>query len=218
MEEEIKQDEKMEEKDESQKDSGKKEIINKPNKSEEEDKKLTALETPKLKGKSNEKNPMRKIKIEKVVLSMGATGEDLEKAVKLLKILTGKKAAKMKSNKRIPTLNVRPGLEVGAVVTIRKNPNEFLKKMLLAIDNVIKKKQISENNFSFGVKEYLEIPGIEYQRDIGIMGFDVTVVFKRAGRRIKLKKIKKGRIPKRQSINKEEIIKFMEDNFQTEFT
>ena len=33
----------------------------------------------------------------------------------------------------------------------------------------------------------------------------------------KLRKIKKGRVPKRQIITKEEIIKFMEENFETEF-
>ena len=110
---------------------------------------------------------------------------------------------------------VRPGLEVGAVVTIRKDKDELLKRLLAAVDNFIKKKQISENNFSFGIKEYLEIPGMEYQRDIGIAGLDVTVVFKRAGRRIRLKKIKKGKIPKKQIITKGEIIKFMEENFQT---
>ena len=89
--------------------------------------------------------------------------------------------------------------------------------MLATVDNVLKKKQVSENNFSFGIKEYIEIPGVEYQRDIGIIGFDVTVVFKRAGRRVKLRKIKKGKIPSRQRITKEEIIKFMEDNFGTKF-
>jgi large subunit ribosomal protein L5 len=93
----------------------------------------------------------------------------------------------------------------------------LLKKMLITIDNTLRKKQISENNFSFGIKEYIEIPGIEYQRDLGIMGFDVTVVFKRAGRRVKLKKRKRGKIPKKQKILKEEIIKFMEDKFETKF-
>ena len=162
-------------------------------------------------------NIMRKIKIEKVVLSIGSKGDDLEKGVKLLNVLTGRKPSKMKTKKRIPTLNVRPGLEVGAVVTIRKDVESVLKRMLTAIDNKINKKQISENNFSFGIQEYIEIPGIEYQRDIGIIGLDVTVVFKRAGRRVKLKKIKRGRIPKRQTISKEEIIKFMEEKFRTEF-
>jgi len=163
-------------------------------------------------------NVMQEIKIEKVVLSIGGVGDYLEKGYKLLTLLTdGKKPSKRKSTKRIPSLGVRPGLEVGAVVTVREGAEDLLKKMLLTIDNELKKKQLSENNFSFGIKEYIEIPGIEYQRDIGIMGFDVTVVFKRAGRRIRLKKVKRGRIPKRQNISREEIIKFMVDKYQTKF-
>ena len=164
-----------------------------------------------------ENNVMRTIKIEKVVLSVGATAQELEKGVRLLKYLTGRTPAKMRSRKRIPSWGVRPGLEVGTVITIRKNPEEILKKMLAAEDNKLKKKQVSVNNFSFGIKEYIEIPGVEYQRDIGIMGLDITIVFKRTGRRVKLRKVKRGKIPQRQHISKDEIIKFMEDNFHTEF-
>lgn len=161
---------------------------------------------------------MRKIKIEKIVLNVGGTADGLEKGFKLLKFLTKKQPAKIKSRKRIPTWGVRPGLEVGAVVTLRKDFTDFLKKLLVSIDNTLKAKQISENNFSFGIKEYIEIPGVEYQRDIGIIGFDVTVVFKRNGRRVGQRKIKRGKVSKKQTITKEEIIKFMEDNFQTKFT
>ena len=160
---------------------------------------------------------MKNIKIEKIVLSVGGTGENLEKGVKLLNLFTEKKPAKMKSKKRIPTLGVRPKLEVGAVITLRKNIENLLKKLLATINNELKRKQVTENGFSFGIKEYIEIPGMEYQRGIGIMGFDVTVVFKRSGRRVKLKKIKGGKFPKRQGVPKEEIIKFMEENFQTKF-
>ncbi len=163
-------------------------------------------------------NPTRKIRIEKIVLSVGGTAEQLEKGVKLLKIITERNPAKMKSHKRIPAFGVRPKLEVGAVVTVRKDADDVLKRMLTAIDNKLRKKQISVNNFSFGIKEYIEIPGMDYQRDIGIMGLDVTVVFKRAGRRVGIRKIKTGKVSARQRISKEEIIKFMEDNFQTEFT
>jgi len=166
---------------------------------------------------NSKENLMREIKIEKVVLSIGGVGDYLEKGIKLLELLSQRKPARMKSQKRIPSWSVRPNLEVGAVVTIRKDIENVLKKMLGAVENVLKKKQVSENNFSFGIKEYLEIPGVEYQREIGIMGLDVTVVFKRAGRRVKLRKIKKGKVPKRQIISKEEIIKFMEKNFQTRF-
>lgn len=160
---------------------------------------------------------MREIRIEKIVLNIGGTAEKLEKGVKLLKLITGKKPAKMKSRKRIPTWGVRPKLEVGTVVTLRREYEELLKRLLVAVDNTLRKKQVSENNFSFGIKEYIEIPGIEYQRDIGVMGLDVTIVFKRAGKRIGIKKIKRGKIPKRQRIGKEEIIKFMNEKFNTEF-
>lgn len=162
-------------------------------------------------------NKMKEIRIEKVVLSIGGTADNLEKGFKLLKMLTGKTPAKMKSRKRIPSLGVRPNLEVGAVVTLRRNTEDILKRFLATKDNTLKKSQIGDNSFSFGVKEYIEIPGVEYQRDIGIRGFDATVAFKRAGKRVKLKKIKRGKIPRRNDVSKEEIIKFMEEKFKTNF-
>ena len=162
-------------------------------------------------------NKMQEVRMEKVVLSIGGTAEALEKGTKLLEIITGKKAAKQKSNKRIPSFGVRPGLEVGCLVTLRgKTAEELLKRLLLPINNTLSRKQISENTFSFGIKEYIEISGMQYQRDIGIMGLDVTVSFSRAGKRVKLKKIKRGRIPRRQQISKEEIISFMKEKFNTE--
>lgn len=162
-------------------------------------------------------NKMNEVKIEKVVLNVGGTGEYLDKGHKLLEFLTGKKPAKMASRKRIPTWSVRPGLEIGTVVTLRKDYEELLRKILATIDNTIKKKSLSENNLSFGIKEYIEIPGIEYQREIGIMGFDVTIVFKNSGRRVRLKKVKRGKVPKRKMVSREEIIKFMGENFNTKF-
>ena len=155
--------------------------------------------------------------MEKVVLSVGGTGEELERGFRLLKLLSGRNPAKMKTQKRIPSLGIRPNLEVGAVVTIRKNPEDILKRILATKNNTLKISQIDKNNFSFGIKEYIEIPGTEYQRDIGIRGLDITVVFKRAGRRVKLKKIKAAKIPKKQTILPGEIIKFMEENFSTKF-
>ena len=168
--------------------------------------------------KELKENVMHKIRIEKVVLSVGGTGDYLAKGVKLLNLLTGRVPAKTRATRRIPSLSVRPGLEIGCVVTVRKDAMELLKKMLLAVDNKLRKSQVANNAFSFGIEEYIEIPGIEYQRDIGIMGLDVTVVFKRNGRRVKLRKIKRGRIPKRQIIKPEEIIEFMQENYETEFT
>jgi len=163
-------------------------------------------------------NPMQTVKLDKVVLNIGAKGAVLEKAVKLLGILTnGRKAARMKTTKRIPAFEVRPGLEVGAVVTVRKGKEELLKKLLIAVDKIVRRKQATVNSISFGLKEYLDIPGVEYNRDIGMMGLDVTAVFKRSGRRVRLRKIKRAKVPPRQDVQKQEIIKFMEENFQVKF-
>lgn len=161
-------------------------------------------------------NPMREIKMEKVVLSAGAVDKELEKAKKLLEMISNKKAEVITSNKRIPDFDVRPGLEVGTRVTLRaKEAVELLKRLLGALDNKLRIKQISDNHFSFGIKEYIEIPGTEYQRDIGIRGFNVTVVFIRAGVRVQRKKIKSGILPHKQHVSKNEIKKYMEDVFKT---
>lgn len=163
-------------------------------------------------------NPMRNPFIEKVLLSAGGTADNLEKAKKLLEFLSGKKAQIIASHKRIPDFGVRPGLEVGTRVTLRGKPAiEMLKRLLGGIENNLLKKQISQNHFSFGVHEYIEIPGTEYQRDIGIRGLNVTVVFARKGLRTERKKRAAGKIPKKQYISKEEIMKFMEENFKTNF-
>jgi len=162
-------------------------------------------------------NKMREIKIQKLILSCGAIGAELEKAVKLLEMISGMKAYKTKSKKRIPGFAIRPGLEIGCMVTIRKEKIKPLLKRLLEVkDNKIKKKQIADGHFSFGIEEYIEVPGLEYDREIGIKGFDVTVVFSRKGIRTKTKKIKRGRIPKKQIVKKEEIIKFMKENYNLE--
>src|SRR3989344_8193209 len=106
-----------------------------------ENKKLETNIENKVKGE----NPMQEIVMEKVVLSVGGIADNLEKGYKLLKMLTGRNPAKMMSRKRIPALGVRPGLEIGAVVTVRKNLHDFLSKMLTTVDNRLRRKQISEN-------------------------------------------------------------------------
>lgn len=174
-----------------------------------------------LKQKSKSKgaeNPMRNIRIEKILLSAGAKDKELVKAKKLLEFISGMKAQVISSHKRIPTFGVAPGMEVGVRITIRGEAGiELLRRLLGALDNILKKKQISANHFSFGIHEYIDIPGMEYQRDIGIRGFNVTIVFVRPGVRVKRKKIKAGNTPGKQDITKEEIMKYMEENFKTKF-
>ena len=150
-------------------------------------------------------------------MSCGATDKELVKANKLLEILTSRKAQIVTSSKRIPDFDVRPGLEVGTRVTLRgQSALDILKRLLGAIDNTLNAKQIAPNHFSFGIREYIEIPGIEYQRDIGIRGLNVTVVFARAGLRVQRKKIKYGKVSKKQIVSVNDITKFMEEVFKTQ--
>lgn len=159
-------------------------------------------------------NKMRDIEIEKVVLSIGAVGEELESSAKLLKTISGMNAIETKSKKRIPDFGIRPGLKIGCKVTLRgKKAEEMLKRLFAAVSNQLKTKQINDEDFSFGIVEYIEIPGIEYQRDIGMKGLNVTVVFKRKGKRVEIKKIKRGKLPKRQRVTKPEIIDFLNKHF-----
>lgn len=161
-------------------------------------------------------NPMREVKLEKVILNIGGVEDKLDRGVILLETISGKKAIKVKATKRIPGWNVKPGLEVGVKVTLRgKDALEMVKKLLPAIDNVLKEKQIQDNCFSFGIHEYIEIPGVEYIREVGIMGFEVTVVFSRAGKSIEKKKIKRGKL-RRSVVSREEIENYVVDKFGTE--
>ncbi|MBS3081470.1 50S ribosomal protein L5 [Candidatus Pacearchaeota archaeon] len=162
---------------------------------------------------------MRTPRISRVVLSAGAVDKDLEKAKKLLELISEKKAQVTKSGSRtrIPAFGVRPKMELGTNVTLRKEEAlEVLRKLLGAIDNRLKATQIDKNNFSFGIPEYINIPGMRYVRDIGIRGFNITVVFERPGVRVKKRKIKKGKVPFKQHVSPEEIIDYMKKTFKTE--
>ncbi|MEM5815467.1 MAG: 50S ribosomal protein L5 [Candidatus Aenigmatarchaeota archaeon] len=157
-------------------------------------------------------NKMREIRIEKVVLNVGCAGDldKIERAKKMLEMLTGKKPVVTKSRKR-STFGIAKGKPVGVKVTLRKKDAEdFLKKILEAKKNTISSRQIDNNgNFSIGVAEYFELPGVKYNHEIGTLGFDVTVTLERPGYRVKRRKIKKSNIGKNHKIKKEETIEWL---------
>ncbi len=168
-----------------------------------------------MKQESISENSMRVVRLDKVVLNIGGTGDKLDKGVILLEKLSRKKPIKVKATKRIPTWEVRPGLEVGTKVTLRgKDAVEIIKKLLPAIDNTLKERQIQDNFLSFGIHEYIEIPGVEYIREVGIMGFEVTIVFSRAGKSVESKKVKRGKT-RRLIVTRAEIEDYLKSKFST---
>jgi len=163
--------------------------------------------------------PMQKIRVEKVTLNIGC-GDDnskIEKATKLLEMLTQRKPVVTKSRRR-STFGVAKGKPLGVMVTLRKQPAiEFLKRALAANENKLKRSQFDKDgNFSFGVREYIDIPGIRYSHEIGIMGLDVSVTLERPGFRVKKRRVRQAKIGKKHRINNEEAIEWLKNNFGVE--
>lgn len=167
---------------------------------------------------SNNENPMRKIRIEKITFNVGA-GKDqkvLEKGVKLIKHLTGEAPIKTITEKRIQAWGLRAGLPVGCKLTIRNQDKikELLPRLLEAKDKVLSKKTFdNRGNFSFGIPEYIDVAGAKYDPDIGIMGFEVAITMARPGYRIKTRKLFPRKIHHNHSISQEEAIDFMKKNY-----
>ncbi len=164
-------------------------------------------------------NKMKDIRIEKLTLNIGAgeAGAKLEKSERLLKELTGIKPTTTSSQKRIPTWNVRPGLTIGTKVTLRgEKAEEMLKRLLSSVDNRVSPKNFDkQGNFSFGIPEYIEIPGIEYIPEVGIIGLEVAITLERPGFRIKKRKYNQRKVPTRHKITKEEAMEFIKQKYQT---
>jgi large subunit ribosomal protein L5 len=164
---------------------------------------------------------MQEVRIEKVTLNIGTggPGDNLEKAMKLLKTISGAKPVPTTSKKRIPTWGVRPGLQIGCKVTVRKKKaEELLKRLLAAKENRLPPSKVDKTgNISFGIPEYLDIPGVEYDISIGIIGLEVAITLQKPGFRIKRRQLQKRKVPHKHQITKEEAMKFMEEKFNIKF-
>ncbi|MFH1592546.1 MAG: 50S ribosomal protein L5 [Candidatus Woesearchaeota archaeon] len=165
-------------------------------------------------------NKMQEIYVEKVTLNMGTgePGDKLDKAMKLLKTLTNSKPVTTKTKKRIPGWGIRPGLQIGCKVTLRgKRAHELLVKLFAAKGNNLRDKNFDDaGNVSFGIPEYLDIPGAEYDMEIGIIGLEAAVTLARPGFRIKKRRIMRRSIPKNHRIGKEDAIKFVNEKYGVE--
>lgn len=160
-------------------------------------------------------NKMREIVIEKVVMNVGLGKETdrVDQAYVMAERLTGHKPVKTKSTRKARTFKLGPGRPIGVKVTLRgADKVAFLKKVLPAVENRIKRKSFDDfGNFSFGIKENLEIPGEKYDPKVGILGMNICVALKRrGGKRILIRKLMSRSMPKKQYVSREDAIKFAE--------
>ncbi len=161
----------------------------------------------------NSENLMRQIRISKITLNIGAgKNEDLlKKGLKLFEKLAPNKPVKTATQKRIPGWGLRPGLTIGCKVTIRHNTRDLLTRLLAAKENKLSIKNFDERgNFAFGIPEYIDIGGLDYDPELKIIGLEAAVTLERPGYRVKMRKIKASAIGDKHQITKSEAIQFVQ--------
>ena len=165
-------------------------------------------------------NKMMDIRLEKAVINIGVgdAGERLIKAEKVLQMVTGKKPIRTIAKTTNRDLGIREGMQIGCKVTLRRSEaEEFVKKAFWIRDNRIANYSFdTEGNFSFGIQDYTDFPGMKYDPEIGIFGLDVTTAIGRPGRRVQKRKIMRTKLPKHQRVTKKEGMQFVKSKFGVE--
>jgi large subunit ribosomal protein L5 len=134
-------------------------------------------------------NPNQVPRVVKVVLNvgMGDAGKNpkqLDAAVEELGLISGQKAVVTKAKKAIANFGLRAGMPVGATVTLRgARMYEFLDRFInLAVPRIRDFRGLpnqsfdGRGNYTFGIKEQLIFPEIDYDRVEKIHGMDITLV------------------------------------------
>lgn len=162
---------------------------------------------------------MLKPRIEKVVvnISVGKSGEPLEKATKVLKELTGQTPCKRKAKDSVRDFNIRKGESIACIVTLRgEDAIAFLNRVLPVIDKKISSRSFDrQGNFSFGIKEHIEISGVKYDPEVGIFGMDVCVSVTRPGYRVKNRR-KENKLGAKHVLTPEESMAFVKNKLGVE--
>ncbi|MBI5390769.1 50S ribosomal protein L5 [Candidatus Woesearchaeota archaeon] len=166
-------------------------------------------------------NPNKTIKVGKLTLNIG-TGKEpakLEKGLKLLQKISGAKPVKTFTTKRIQAWGVRPGLPIGCKVTLRgATVLPLIKRLLQSKENMLSESNVDLNgNVSFGIPEYIDIPGMEYDPDIKIMGLEASITLVRNGFRVKERRLQQKRLPGDHRIGQKEAIEFLKQQFSVRF-
>ena len=140
-------------------------------------------------------------------------------AKKLLEKISGKKIIVTKTHKRTQFGGAK-GRPIGVKVTIRgKEAEQFVRDALKANENIISPDQFdTSGNFSLGIKEYIDLPGIKYDPDIEIIGMDVCITLTRPGYRVKKKRIKPAKIGLKHRITQEEAREWVKKKFDVKIS
>jgi large subunit ribosomal protein L5 len=167
-----------------------------------------------------EENMMKKIRLEKVVLNMGVgrSGDAIEVAKKALDSISGKKSCARDAKGTQRDWGVRKGEPIGVAVTVRgDDAAQLLKRLFAAVGNRVKGRSFDDfGNMSFGIKEHIDIPGIKYDPQIGILGLEAAISLARPGFSIRFRSRHKASVGTKHRISREEAQQFLSREFGVE--
>jgi large subunit ribosomal protein L5 len=144
---------------------------------------------PKLAKEFGLTNPHEVPRVVKIVLNVGMgeapkNPKALEAVVEELGAVTGQRPVITRAKKAIANFGLREGMPVGAFVTLRgARMYEFLDRFInLAVPRVRDFRGLpsrsfdGRGNYTFGIKEQMIFPEIDYDRVERIHGMDITIV------------------------------------------
>ena len=165
-------------------------------------------------------NVMLEPRIDKVVVHVGVgeSGQRLVNAETILKTITHQSPVRSIAKKTLPNFGIKKNEPIGAKLTLRgKAAEDFLAIALKAAGSSLRKSQFdTQGNFSFGIEEHTDFPGMRYDPEIGIFGMDVSVAMKRAGYRISRRRVAQRKVPTRQKLGREDTMGFIQKKFGVE--
>ncbi|MHA1636810.1 MAG: 50S ribosomal protein L5 [Candidatus Thorarchaeota archaeon] len=163
--------------------------------------------------------PMRRPFISKVVIDMcTGGGEPLGRATTIIESLTGQTALQSRARQTHREFGIRKAEAIAVRVTLRHDKAiEFLKKAFKAKEDVLLLKNWDDDgNFAFGIAEHINIPGVEYDPQLGIQGMNITICIERPGYRVKRRRQKRTKVPHRHRLIPEESMVFIKNTFGIE--
>ncbi|MDH5267823.1 MAG: 50S ribosomal protein L5, partial [Candidatus Bathyarchaeota archaeon] len=99
----------------------------------------------------------------------------------------------------------------------KEKARNFLQKAFHTVDNKLSKGCFDRHgNFSFGIKEHIEIPGTKYLPELGIYGMDVSVALGRPGYRVKRRHRARSKVGLDHLLTLEDAMLFVKDEFGVE--
>jgi large subunit ribosomal protein L5 len=165
-------------------------------------------------------NVMLEPHIDKVVvhIGVGESGQRLVNAETILKQITHQNPVRSIAKKTLPNFGIKKKEPIGTKLTLRgKAAEDFVALAIKAAGSSLKSSQFDqEGNFSFGIEEHTDFPGMRYDPEIGIFGMDVSVALKRPGYRIAKRKIAKQKLPAKQRLTKADTIVYVQKRFGVE--